>query len=155
MQVWSLGQEDPLEKEMATHSSILVWKTPWAEEPCGLQSMGSQRIRHDWMANKFHPCHIHNLTLLQRSDSRLNLETETRWAQFSPFLCLLLLGQWWAHGEGYITFPSCKFYKVGPPEGQSLVSTANDLFSYLWPKPGSVGRPPLYSNHALEPSVHE
>ena len=37
-----LGQEDPLEKEMATHSSILVWKIPWTEEPGGLQSMGSQ-----------------------------------------------------------------------------------------------------------------
>ena len=40
MQVQSLGQEDPLEKEMATHSSILAWKIPWTEEPGGLQSMG-------------------------------------------------------------------------------------------------------------------
>ena len=43
----SLGWEDPLEKEMATHSSILVWRIPWTEEPGGLQSMGSQRVRHD------------------------------------------------------------------------------------------------------------
>ena len=43
----SLGQEDPLEKEMATHSSILAWKIPWMEEPGGPQSMGSQRIGHD------------------------------------------------------------------------------------------------------------
>ena len=50
-QVWSLGQEDPLEKEMATHSSILTWKIPWTEEPGGLQSMGSQRVRHDWVTN--------------------------------------------------------------------------------------------------------
>ena len=42
-QVLFLGQEDPLEKEMATHSSILAWEIPWAEEPGGLQSMGSQR----------------------------------------------------------------------------------------------------------------
>ena len=48
MQVWSLGREDPLEKEMATHSSILAWKIPWAEETVWLQSIGSQRIRHDW-----------------------------------------------------------------------------------------------------------
>ena len=41
-QVQSLGQEDPLEKDMATHSSILVWGIPWTEEPGGLQSMGSQ-----------------------------------------------------------------------------------------------------------------
>ena len=46
--VWSLGWEDPLEKEIATHSSILAWKIPWTEEPGRLQSMGSQRVRHDW-----------------------------------------------------------------------------------------------------------
>ena len=46
-QVPSLGQEDPLEKEMATHSSILAWEIPWTEEPDGLQSMGSQRVGHD------------------------------------------------------------------------------------------------------------
>ena len=45
--VQSLGQEDPLEKGMATHSSILSWKIPWTEVPGGLQSMGSQRVRHD------------------------------------------------------------------------------------------------------------
>ena len=43
----SLGREDPLEKEMATHSSTLAWKIPWTEEPGGLQSMGSQRVGHD------------------------------------------------------------------------------------------------------------
>ena len=46
MQVWSLGQEDPLGEEMATLSSIFVWKIPWTEEPGGLQSMGSQKVRH-------------------------------------------------------------------------------------------------------------
>ena len=46
-QVQSLGQEDLLEKEMATHSSILAWKIPWVEEPGGLQSMGSKRVGHD------------------------------------------------------------------------------------------------------------
>ena len=43
----SLGWEDPLEKEMATHSSILAWRIPWAEEPGGLQSTGLQRVRHN------------------------------------------------------------------------------------------------------------
>ena len=43
----SLGQGDPLEEEMATHSSILAWRIPWAEEPGGLQSTGSQRVGHD------------------------------------------------------------------------------------------------------------
>ena len=46
-QVQLLGREDPLEQEMATHSSILAWEIPWTKEPGGLQSMGSQRIRHD------------------------------------------------------------------------------------------------------------
>ena len=47
IQVRSLGQEDALEKEMATHSGTLAWKTPWMEEPGGLQSMGSQRVGHN------------------------------------------------------------------------------------------------------------
>jgi len=45
--VRSVGQEDPMEKEMATHSSILAWRIPWTEEPGRLQSMGSQRVGHD------------------------------------------------------------------------------------------------------------
>ena len=50
--VWTLGQEDPLEKEMATHSSILAWKIPWMEEPGRLQSMGSQRVGHIWVTSQ-------------------------------------------------------------------------------------------------------
>ena len=46
--VRSLSREDALEKEMATHSSILAWRIPWTEEPGGLQSTGLQRVRHDW-----------------------------------------------------------------------------------------------------------
>ena len=49
--VRSLGWEDPLEKEMATHSSILAWKISWTEGPGRLQSMGSQRVGHDWATN--------------------------------------------------------------------------------------------------------
>ena len=49
--VRSLGQEDPLEKEMATHSSYLAWRTPWTEEPGGLQTLESQRVRHDGVTN--------------------------------------------------------------------------------------------------------
>ena len=45
--VQSLGREDPLEREMTTHSSILAWEIPWIEEPGGLQPMGSQRVGHD------------------------------------------------------------------------------------------------------------
>ena len=47
MRAQSLGQEDSLEEEMVTHSSVLAWKIPWTEEPGSLQSMGSQRVGHD------------------------------------------------------------------------------------------------------------
>jgi len=49
MRVRSLGQEDPLEKEMTTHSSILAWEIPWTEEPGGLRSMGHWRVGHNWI----------------------------------------------------------------------------------------------------------
>ena len=52
--VRSLGQEDPLEKEMATHSSTVARRIPWREEPGGLQSMGSQRVRQDWATSLTH-----------------------------------------------------------------------------------------------------
>ena len=54
MWVRFLGQEDPLEEGMATHSSILAWRIPWTEEPRGLQSMGSQRVKHDFMTEHAH-----------------------------------------------------------------------------------------------------
>ena len=65
--VQSLGQGDPLEKGMATSSSILAWKIPWTEESGGLQSMGSQRSGYDWVTNTFtirsSPRHTHNRIL--------------------------------------------------------------------------------------------
>ena len=59
---WSLGWEDPMEKEMATHSSTLAWRIPWREEPGRLQSMGSQRVRHDWATS-----HMTNLDSILKS----------------------------------------------------------------------------------------
>ena len=52
-QVRSLGQEDPQEQEMATHSTVLDWKIPWTQEPGGLQSMGLHRVGHDWLTDTF------------------------------------------------------------------------------------------------------
>ena len=52
--VRSLGQEDPLEKEMPTHLSTLAWKIPWTEKPSRLQSMGLQRVRHNWVTSLLH-----------------------------------------------------------------------------------------------------
>ena len=67
MQVHSLGEEDPLEKGMATHSSILAWEVPWTEEPGGLQSMGSQRAGHNWATEHTHT-HRVKRTLAEDSD---------------------------------------------------------------------------------------
>ena len=60
--VWSLSREDPLEKEMATHSSILAWRIPWTEEPGRLQSMGSQRVGYNWATNTHKHTHTHTHT---------------------------------------------------------------------------------------------
>ena len=90
-QVGSLGQEDPLEKEMATHSSILAWKIPWTEEPSKLQSMGSQRVGHDW-ATSLHwmlssswcslACLPHHIILCEGPISSM-LQTSTRVGKFT------------------------------------------------------------------------
>ena len=56
--VWSLGQEDSLEKEMATHLSILAWRMPWTEKLGGLQSMGLQNVGHDWVTNRLSNSHV-------------------------------------------------------------------------------------------------
>ena len=56
--VWSLGGEDPLEKGMATHSSILAWRIPWTEKPGGLQSMGSQRVGLKWRSTHARTAHV-------------------------------------------------------------------------------------------------
>ena len=66
--VWSMGWEDPLEKRMATHSSILAWRIPWTEESGGLQSMGSQRDRHSWVTDTFIFHFTENLLMLSFSD---------------------------------------------------------------------------------------
>ena len=77
--VLSLGWEDHLEKRMATHSSILAWRTPWTEEPGGLQSMGLQRVRRDW-------AHTHRFPLFAASFSlvlcTVNFCCLVPWIQF-------------------------------------------------------------------------
>ena len=63
--VWSLGQEDPLEKKMATHSSVLAWRIPGAEEPGRLQSIGWQTAGHDWATFTFSEIWVGNISGLQ------------------------------------------------------------------------------------------
>ena len=81
-QVGSLGQEDPLEKRMATLSSTLAWRIPWTEEPGGLQSMGSHSVRHDWVANTF----IFTFTLLLVHDFKLKAELEFKTEKQNDFI---------------------------------------------------------------------
>ena len=59
--VRSLGPEDPLEKGMATHSSVLAWRIPWTEQPGGLQSVGTQRAGHDRVINTFFSSNVEHL----------------------------------------------------------------------------------------------
>ena len=66
--VLSLGREDPLEKGMATDSSILAWRIPWTEEPARLQSLGLQRVGHNWATNN----NNNNKILVMEQDSDLN-----------------------------------------------------------------------------------
>ena len=77
MQVWSLGWEDPLGKGMATHSSILAWIILWTEEPGVLQSIGSQRVGHDWndLAH-MHTWPVNNIVIIsggQQRDSAIHI----------------------------------------------------------------------------------
>ena len=77
--VWSLGREDPLEKEMATHSSIHAWKIPWTEEPGGLWSMGSQKVGHDWATSLL-------LFLSKRCLTNNKKEMGTQMAKWSKYM---------------------------------------------------------------------
>ena len=61
--VWSLGQEDALEKEMATHSSILAWEIPWTEEPGGLQSLGLQKVEHESATKQQQQDNLNEMTM--------------------------------------------------------------------------------------------
>ena len=121
MQVQFLGQEDPLKKEMATHSSILDWEIPWTEEPDGLQSKGSQRVRHD-------------LTTKQQQMHRL-FEISWFWRMQIWFHanCIKILGHL-NKRHGLLGFP-------GGSEVKAFASNTGDLGSI----PGS-GRSPGEGN---------
>ena len=79
MQVWSLGQEDPLKNEMATHSSILAWEIPWPEEPGRLQFMGLQRVEHNWVTNT----HTHTHMVFKKIFKNLNFGFKWIFKDFS------------------------------------------------------------------------
>ena len=79
MQIGSLGREDPVEQEMATYSSILAWKIPWTEEPGGLQSMGLQRVRHDWVTKHTHTHKQHTHTHTHTCRNKIGVIKRDSW----------------------------------------------------------------------------
>ena len=94
-QVPSLGQEDSLEKEMAIHFSILTWRLPWTEEPGGLRSMGSPRVRHDWANN------THTYNFKQKSSVLFILFCSlTEWLNWIYFMNVVLLAALYSTREG-------------------------------------------------------
>ena len=77
MRVWSLGWEDSLVKGMATQPSILAWRIPWTEEPGGLQSMGSQRVGHDWVSETCINTNTHTYQQGSRYKEYMNYAMDT------------------------------------------------------------------------------
>ena len=89
--VRSLGQEDPLEKEIATYSSTLAWKIPWTEKAGRLQSMGSQRVGHDWATS----LHFTSLEAYKRPANRKDTKYETNsWGKSSSSVSLSVTGRY-------------------------------------------------------------
>ena len=80
--VWSLGQEDLLEKQMATFPSVVAWKTPWTEEPGGLQSMGLQTFRNDWATEHIR---YHNNIIVCALGRLPSFNGLTSWPHFQLF----------------------------------------------------------------------
>ena len=77
--VRSLDQEDPLEKEMATHSSTLAWKIPWTEKPGRLQSMGSQRVEHNWATSFSFPFFLVTVYIIHIKCMFINVKCSSIW----------------------------------------------------------------------------
>ena len=96
IQVRSLGREDPLEKEMAIHSSTIAWKIPWTEELGRLKSMGSQRVWHDWATSHSHRKLSKQNIVIQQMNNMLQSKTVTAtkwWLCVSKILLIRLTGK--------------------------------------------------------------
>ena len=91
----SLGWKNPLEKEMATHSSILAWRISWTEEPCGLQSMGLQRVRQNRVTERAHSVNLHRVTL----------RDSAKWVSHIPEYICILFSRSFAFIRCWIYFP--------------------------------------------------
>ena len=111
MRVRSLDWKDPAEKEMATPSSILVWKTPWTEKPGRLWSIGSQRVRHDW-SNLDDDTHNHAHTLWSSTPTYTIIHTQSIYFHMCSYSHLLTIPHIqshtnYSHSCSYTHTPNC------------------------------------------------
>ena len=135
-EIWvqSLGWEDPLEKGMATHFSILSWRNPWAEEPGGLQSMGLQRIRGNWVTNTFRRLLLFSCYVVSDSLQPHGLQhARLLCPSLSPRVCSNSCPlNWWCQStisSSVAPFPSCP--QSFPASGSFPISL---LFTIRWPE---------------------
>ena len=120
--VRALGWEDPLEKEMAIHSSTSAWKIPWTEEPGRLQSMGSQRVGHDWVTS---------LSPLTFFADKINVNNFLCIVYFIQILSLVFKQvSFWSKSK----FFNCQFPCVTLDSVVNLISTSEHKFIQILPK---------------------
>ena len=123
-QVWSLGWEDPLEKETATHSNILAWEIPWTEEPGRLQSVGSQRNGHNWATEQTQQLQTMHVSITWELISNTNSQAAPQTnciCGIRPGICDLTssLGDSYPHFKYQCREQSC-FPDISPWEGTEI-----------------------------------
>ena len=116
-QARSLGQEDPLEKEMATHSSILSWRTPWTEEPGKVQSLSLQSVGHHWATNTFTPSHAPPESRILPSLCQQELP-QLLWAYRWCQSAMVSLQQQWGNSVRLIYL-----YVLSPAQGPGILAS--------------------------------
>ena len=140
--VWSLGQEDPLKKGMATHSSILAWRIPWTEEPGGLQSVGSQRVGHDWATNTFTT--LHKVTGIDAMNPEINKIHIFSNKQDTYILKCIRQATFWTQSWNFIKGCLCCFCLFCFPG----TSADKDTACNAW-EPGSIPGPGRSSGEGI------
>ena len=123
-----LGQEDPLEKGKAPCSRILAWKIPWTEEPGGLQSMGSQRVRHDWTTNTF------TFSCNERWKSPSPAVKCNFWCSaFSPAIITDEVIPACLPSPNYVVADRTECYVTGWGETQGKITVVTHVMNCFWP----------------------
>ena len=154
-QVWSLSQEDLLEKEMAIHSSILAWRIPWTEELGGYSPWGSQRVGHDWATNTFT---TQGLVLWNTVFPQVGVREGWFWNDSSTFHLSYMLFLWLLHQLFRISL-GIRSRRLGTPDLQDEISSCfwdrqgpswctPHLLGYvhLWPFPPPPPSPAVWSS---------